>query len=72
MRSNFMSIPTDCPSRDERTPCQMDSQSTEEAAIFNYNMNAYYRKWLDDIAGETGNPDWNGDQIHLAWRLYRN
>jgi len=71
LRSNLMSIPTDCPMRDERTPCQMDSQTAEEAALFNFDMQAYYRKWLGDIAGGKGNPDWNGDQVVLAWRLYR-
>ncbi len=70
MRSNFVTIPTDCPSRDERTPCQMDSQFVEAAAMHNFNMNSFYRKWLGDIAGSKGNPDWSGDQIALAWRLY--
>ncbi|MDD4772254.1 MAG: family 78 glycoside hydrolase catalytic domain [Eubacteriales bacterium] len=71
MRANFMSIPTDCPARDERTPCSMDSQTIEEAAIYNFDMLSYYSKWIDDIAGQRGNPDWAGDQIYLVWRLYR-
>ncbi len=71
MRANFMSIPTDCPMRDERTPCSMDSQTTEEAAIFNFDMLSYYSKWAGDIIGQGGNPDWAGDQIYLVWRLYR-
>ena len=33
MTSNFMSIPTDCPMRDERTPCSMDSRVYEEGAM---------------------------------------
>lgn len=75
MRCNYVSIPTDCPVRDERTPCQMDSQATEEAAIYNFNMSAYYTKWLTDITnadfsvGES-NPDWKGDLISLVWRMY--
>lgn len=71
MRANFMSIPTDCPMRDERTPCSMDSQTTEEAAIFNFDMLSYYSKWAYDTVGGGGNPDWAGDQIYLIWRLYR-
>lgn len=71
MQANFMSIPTDCPMRDERTPCSMDSQTTEEAAIFNFDMFSYYSKWAQDIVGGGGNPDWAGDQIWLVWRLYR-
>ncbi|MDD6800289.1 MAG: family 78 glycoside hydrolase catalytic domain [Firmicutes bacterium] len=76
MLCNFVSIPTDCPVRDERTPCQMDSQMIEAAAIYNFNMYSYYKKWLRDITntpfrnGEE-NPDWHGDYIMLAFRLYR-
>jgi len=71
MRSNFMSIPTDCCMRDERTPCQMDSLAYEDAAMCNFWMHRFYVKWLDDIAGGRGNPDWNGDAVFLPWRLYR-
>ncbi len=71
MRSNFMSIPTDCSMRDERTPCQMDSLAYEDTALCNFWMNRYYTKWLDDCRGGRGNPDWNGDMVFLPWRLYR-
>lgn len=74
MRSNFMSYPTDCPMRDERTPCQLDSQVYEETAMMNFDMNAFYRKWLDDIdLGGIGGKmcaDWMGDGIVLPWRHY--
>lgn len=71
MRSNFMSYPTDCCMRGERTPCQMDSQAYEDAALQFFNMTRYYEKWLDDIKGGRGNPDWTGDSVTLPWRLYR-
>lgn len=71
MLSNFASIPTDCPQRDERTPCLMDSMVVEEAAIQNFGMGAYYTKWMDDILGNPRNPDWGGDQVQLAWNLYQ-
>jgi alpha-L-rhamnosidase len=70
MRSNFKSIPTDCCQRDERTPCQMDSQAYEDAALCHFRMNRFYTKWLEDISGGRGNPDWNGDAVFLPWRLY--
>jgi len=70
MRSNLMGIPTDCCMRDERTPCQMDSLAYEESAMYHFDMARYYAKWLDDIDGGRGNPDWNGDQVFLPWRLY--
>ena len=71
MRCNFMSIPTDTCVRDERTPCQMDSLGYEDAALCNFWMDRYYTKWLGDIQGGRGNPDWNGDMVFLPWRLYR-
>ena len=70
MTSNFMSIPTDCPMRDERTPCSMDSRVYEEGAMYLFPMYRYYRKWLRDSRGGTGNPDWDGDQVLLPWRLF--
>lgn len=70
MRCNFMSIPTDCCMRDERTPCQMDSLAYEDAALCHFWMNRFYTKWLEDISGGRGNPDWNGDMVFLPWRLY--
>ena len=75
MRSNFVSYPTDCPARNERTPCQLDSLAYEETAMFNFDMKAFYAKWLDDIdLGGIGGkmcPDWIGDGIVLPWRHYR-
>lgn len=68
--NNLVSIPTDCCQRDERTPCQMDSAVVEEAAIQNFDMQLYYRKWLGDIEGSDSNPDWSGDQVTLPWFLY--
>ncbi len=75
LRNNFTAIPTDCPSRNERTPCLMDSQCVEKVAMDQFRMQAYYRKWLDDILvaaddiEDHGNPDWDGDRILLAYRL---
>ncbi len=75
LRSNLLSIPTDCPSRGERTPCAMDSVCGEVAGIYNFRMQGFYRKWLGDIvtgadtADDHGNPDWDGDKIMLAHRL---
>ncbi|MDG0812967.1 alpha-L-rhamnosidase-related protein [Cohnella rhizosphaerae] len=68
--NNLYSIPTDCCQRDERTPCLMDSAVVEEAAIHNFGMQAYYRKWLGDIRHDSGNPDWSGDKVTLPWYLY--
>jgi len=68
--NNLVSIPTDCCQRDERTPCLMDSAVVEEAAIHNFDMRLYYRKWLGDIDDSLTNPDWSGDKVTLPWHLY--
>ena len=70
MFSNFMGYPTDCCMRHERTPCQMDSQAYEDAALQFFDMSRYYAKWLDDIRGGRGNPDWTGDSVTLPARLW--
>ena len=72
MRSNFVSYPTDCCMRGERTPCQMDSQAYEDAALQAFGLTRFYEKWLDDIRGGRGNPDWTGDAATLPWRLWWN
>ena len=71
MRSNFVSYPTDCCMRGERTPCQMDSQAYEDAALQMFELTRYYEKWLDDVGAGRGNPDWTGDSVTLPWRLYQ-
>lgn len=76
IRSNLVSVPTDCPVRDERTPCLMDSQMYEDAAMYQFHMHAYYKKWLSDITADKEhlfdkNMDWSGDSLMLAYRLYR-
>jgi alpha-L-rhamnosidase len=47
--SNLMSIPTDCPQRDERHGWLGDAHLAAEAAIYNFDMAAFYLKFLDDI-----------------------
>ena len=67
--NNLMGIPTGDATRNERTPCQMDSMVAEETALYNFDMDSYYTKWLGDIEGGgwgerlilTG----SGDQVFL-------
>jgi alpha-L-rhamnosidase len=47
--SNFMSIPTDCPQRDERHGWMGDAQLTVEEAIYNFDTVRFYTKVLQDI-----------------------
>ena len=48
-RDNFMSVPTDCPQRDERLGWTGDAQIFCQTAVYNMDCNAYFRKYLADI-----------------------
>ncbi len=48
-RDNFMSVPTDCPQRDERLGWTGDSQVFCQTAMYNMDCDKYYRKYLADI-----------------------
>jgi alpha-L-rhamnosidase len=47
--SNLMGIPTDCPQRDERQGWMADAHLAAEAAVLNFDMASFYRKFLRDI-----------------------
>lgn len=49
-RSNLMSVPTDCPQRGERMGWLGDAQLASEQAMCNFDMAAFYVKYLDDIS----------------------
>lgn len=48
-RANLMSIPTDCPQRDERHGWLGDAMVTAEAASFNFDLAAFYSHFLNLI-----------------------
>ncbi|PSL29738.1 glycoside hydrolase family 78 protein [Chitinophaga ginsengisoli] len=48
-RSNFLSIPTDCPQR-EKNGWTADAHVSTEVGLWNYKSAAGYRKWLDDVS----------------------
>ncbi len=48
-RSNFIDIPTDCPQRDERLGWLGDAQIFCQTALFNAQLNPFYKKWLTDV-----------------------
>ena len=49
-RGNFISIPTDCPQRDERLGWLGDAQVFAQTACYNRDVAAFFAKWLDDVA----------------------
>ena len=47
--SNYLSVPTDCPQRNERLGWTADTQVFAEAGAFNANTCRFFHKWLRDM-----------------------
>lgn len=52
MRGNFLSLPTDCPQRDERLGWTGDIEVFAPTAAFLYDVDAFLSSWLTDLALE--------------------
>lgn len=48
-RGNYLSIPTDCPQRDERMGWMADTQVFVPSAAYNADIAAFMTKWLTDV-----------------------
>lgn len=48
-RGNFLSVPTDCPQRDERLGWLGDAQAFVGTAVGNMDVAAFFTKWLQDV-----------------------
>ena len=48
-RGNFISVPTDCPQRDERLGWLGDAQIFARTAAYNRDVAGFYTKWVDDV-----------------------
>jgi len=48
-KGNFLDIPTDCPQRDERLGWTGDAQVFIRTASYNYNVEKFFDKWLEDL-----------------------
>ena len=51
-KGNFLDVPTDCPQRDERLGWTGDAQVFAPTAAFNFDVAAFYTKWLKDLAAD--------------------
>lgn len=49
MRGNMLSIPTDCPQRDERMGWTADTQVFVPTAMYNADIGAFMTKWMRDM-----------------------
>ena len=48
-RGNFLSVPTDCPQRDERYGWTADAQVFWRTAGYNMDVEAFLNKWMEDL-----------------------
>ncbi len=65
-RGNFMSIPTDCPQRDERCGYTGDANFFMGAAVYNFDISGFFNKWLVDVCQDSQLPGgWYGDHAPL-------
>ncbi|SDM17572.1 alpha-L-rhamnosidase [Catalinimonas alkaloidigena] len=51
-KGNFLDVPTDCPQRDERLGWTGDAQAFCRTAAFNYDVAAFFTKWLKDVSAD--------------------
>ena len=76
-RSNYLSVPTDCPQRNERLGWTADTQVFTETGTFFANTDAFFHKWMRDMRdsqSETGafpgvapKAQYGGDMMRLGW-----
>ena len=51
-KGNFLDVPTDCPQRDERLGWTGDAQVFSMTAAFNFDVAAFYTKWMKDLTAD--------------------
>lgn len=78
MLSNYLSVPTDCPQRDERLGWMADTQVFAETGTYFANTSRFFHKWLRDVrdtqrasgayAGVAPEAQYGSDEImRLGW-----
>ncbi|GAA3764497.1 alpha-L-rhamnosidase [Terriglobus aquaticus] len=67
-RGNFVSIPTDCPQRDERMGWMGDAGVFWRTGSYNYDIDAFSRKFMDDV---TDAQDARGVFMNISPNLLR-
>ena len=75
--SNYLSVPTDCPQRDERLGWTADTQVFAEAGSFLADTRRFFRKWMRDMrdsVSETGSfpgvapfAQYGNDMMRIGW-----
>ncbi|HEX4342898.1 MAG TPA: family 78 glycoside hydrolase catalytic domain [Verrucomicrobiae bacterium] len=66
-RGNFLSVPTDCPQRDERMGWMGDAQVFAPTAALNSDVAAFFTKWMVDVNdGQSANGDYSDISPRIA------
>ncbi|WP_449462296.1 family 78 glycoside hydrolase catalytic domain [Tardisphaera miroshnichenkoae] len=68
--SNLMSVPTDCPQRDERMGWMGDADLSAEEAIFNFWMPAFYENWVSEMRESQLEDGEISDVVPPFWKNY--
>ena len=76
-RSNYLSVPTDCPQRNERLGWTADTQVFCETGTFFANTLAFFHKWMRDMRdsqspegsypGVAPTAQYGGDMMRVGW-----
>ncbi len=76
-RSNYLSVPTDCPQRNERLGWTADTQVFTETGSFFANTDSFFHKWMRDMRdsqSELGGfpgvaplAQYGGNMMRLGW-----
>ena len=70
-RSNYVSVPTDCPQRDERLGWTADTQIFLRTGTFNADLASFLSKWMRDLA-DAQSPEGGFPDVAPRASVYRN
>ena len=70
LRGNYLSIPTDCPQRDERQGWQGDRAAESKGETYVFDIRGLYAKWMDDVADSQRDDGNLSDVCPPYWPLY--
>ena len=71
-RGNFISVPTDCPQRDERYGWTGDAQVFSRTGMYNVNTETFYNKYLHDLRDCQSDDGRYPDQCPAVYESYGN
>lgn len=70
-RGNFLSVPTDCPQRDERLGWTGDTQAFCRTAAYNADVDGFFHKWLQDVRDSQNDAGIYPDVVPLiSWDVW--